>query len=136
MSSVLQTPKINARSTLKDRKLNLLIIVAFVVTLVVILSGIANSPSVEPKKDYSWPPRPVFPVREPAAIEPSLAPYYLSERTMVDPNAGLAIYHSSERAFIDPQAGLTAYYRSERTSTTFRDLAPFNEYQRSEWFGK
>jgi hypothetical protein len=61
-----------------------------------------------------------------------LTAYHLSERTLVDPNAGLAIYQQSERTLIDPQAGLAIYQQSERTSVPVR----FNKYQLSEWFGK
>jgi hypothetical protein len=67
------------------------------------------------------------------AISPvDLTAYYLSERTLVDPNAGLAIYQQSERTFVDPQTGLAIYQQSERTSVPVR----FNKYQRSEWFGE
>jgi hypothetical protein len=61
-----------------------------------------------------------------------LTAYHLSERTLVDPNAGLAIYQQSERTLVDPQAGLAIYQQSERTSIPVR----FNKYQRSEWFGE
>lgn len=61
-----------------------------------------------------------------------LTAYHLSERTLVDPNAGLAIYQQSERTLIDPQAGLEAYFDSERTSVP----TPFTQYQLSEWFGR
>ena len=60
-----------------------------------------------------------------------LAAYHLSERTLVDPQAGFMQYLLSERTFIDPQAGLALYRQSERTRTP-----PFTKYQRSEWFGK
>ena len=65
-----------------------------------------------------------------------LTGYHLSERTLTDPNAGLSTYLLSERTFVDPQAGIAAYFQSERASVAVRDLTPFNEYQRSEWFGK
>jgi hypothetical protein len=61
-----------------------------------------------------------------------LSTYHLSERALIDPNAGMAIYLESERTLIDPQAGLAAYFASERTSVP----APFTRYQLSEWFGK
>jgi hypothetical protein len=81
--------------------------------------------------NLSWPPRPVV---EP--ITRSLAAYYQSERSLLDPNVGLAIYHQSERLFIDPQAGMAAYFNSERTRTPVRNLDSFNPYQQSEWFGR
>jgi hypothetical protein len=61
-----------------------------------------------------------------------LTAYYLSERTLIDPNVGLVIYQQSERTLVDPQAGLAIYHQSERTSVPVR----FNKYQRSEWFGE
>jgi hypothetical protein len=48
------------------------------------------------------------------------------------PVVDLAAYHLSERTFVDPQAGLAIYQQSERTSVPVR----FNKYQRSEWFGE
>jgi hypothetical protein len=64
-----------------------------------------------------------------------LEAYHQSERTLVDPKAGIAIYQQSERMLIDPQAGMVIYHNSERTSIPLRNLASFNPYQRSEWFG-
>jgi hypothetical protein len=61
-----------------------------------------------------------------------LTAYHLSERTLVDPNAGLAIYLQSERTFVDPLAGIAIYRASERASMPVR----FTKYQLSEWFGK
>lgn len=58
--------------------------------------------------------------------------YHDSERTMVDPNAGLAIYNLSEHTLTDPQAGIQTYLASERASVPVR----FTQYQLSEWFGK
>ena len=66
------------------------------------------------------------------AAAADLSTYHLSERALIDPNAGMAIYLESERSLIDPQAGLAAYFASERTSVP----APFTRYQLSEWFGK
>ena len=62
-----------------------------------------------------------------------LIAYQLSERTLVNP---LVEYLESERTLIDIQSGVAAYFLSERTSSPVRNLAPFNEYQQSEWFGK
>ena len=44
----------------------------------------------------------------------------------------LSAYHLSERTLIDPQAGLTIYLNSERT----RVPVLFTPYQQSEWFGQ
>ena len=44
----------------------------------------------------------------------------------------LSAYHISERTLIEPQAGLAIYHNSERTSVPVR----FNPYQLSEWFGQ
>jgi hypothetical protein len=62
----------------------------------------------------------------------ALTAYHLSERTLVDPNAGLAIYLQSEHNLVDPQAGLAIYQQSERTRVPVR----FTKYQLSEWFGE
>jgi len=47
-------------------------------------------------------------------------------------NAGFSIYLLSERTLVDPQAGMAAYFNSERTSIPVL----FTKYQRSEWFGE
>lgn len=61
-----------------------------------------------------------------------LSAYHLSERTLVNPAAGLEIYQLSERTMVDPQVGMATYHNSERT----RLPVQFNPYQRSEWFGE
>lgn len=66
------------------------------------------------------------------AITVDMTAYHLSERTLVDADAGFAIYLLSERTLIDPQAGMAIYLNSERTSTPAR----FTKYQLSEWFAK
>lgn len=86
------------------------------------------SPAVSPAQAYQ-----IFRLGEWAAVETvDLSVYQQSERTLVDPNAGLAIYQRSERTLVDPQAGLAIYQASERTRIPVR----FNQYQRSEWFGE
>jgi hypothetical protein len=66
------------------------------------------------------------------AAAADLSTYHLSERDLINPNAGMAIYLQSERTLIDPQAGLAAYFASERNSIP----VSFTQYQLSEWFGK
>lgn len=48
------------------------------------------------------------------------------------PAADLTSYHLSERTLVDPRAGIMQYLLSERTRTP----ALSNPYQRSEWFGE
>ena len=61
-----------------------------------------------------------------------LSAYHLSERSLVNPSAGIEIYQLSERTMVDPQTGMAIYHSSERTSLPVQ----FNPYQRSEWFGE
>lgn len=61
-----------------------------------------------------------------------LSAYRLSERTLIDPTAGMEMFLQSERTFVDPQAGLATYFNSERTLVP----APFTQFQLSEWFGQ
>ena len=61
-----------------------------------------------------------------------LSAYHLSERTLIDPNAGFEIFLQSERTLTNPQAGLATYLDSERTMIP----APFTKFQLSEWFGQ
>ena len=62
----------------------------------------------------------------------NLSAYHLSERTLVDAQAGLAAYQLSERTLVDPQAGMAVYHNSERN----RGPVQFSPYQQSEWFGE
>jgi hypothetical protein len=62
----------------------------------------------------------------------NLSAYHLSERTLMDTQAGLAAYQLSERSLLDPQADMAIYQLSERT----RHPVQFSPYQRSEWFGE
>lgn len=71
-------------------------------------------------------------VNVPPAIAVDMTAYHLSERTLVDANAGLAVYLLSERTIVDSQAGMATYFNSERTSIPVL----FTKYQRSEWFGE
>jgi len=88
---------------------------------------------VDPLAEYLASERTLSPI-----VSTDLSSYHLSERTMTGAalTNDLSEYFVSERTLIDPLAGLAAYFQSERTSVPLRDLASFNEYQRSEWFGK
>jgi hypothetical protein len=109
------------------------LIAAVLFVLLVSLAITKPFSNVPESANLSWPPRPVI---VPVTGVNNLEAYYQSERTLVDPNAGLEMYQLSERTLIDPQSGLDVYFLSERTSTPFRNLASFNLYQQSEWFGK
>ena len=61
-----------------------------------------------------------------------LSAYLQSERTLLDPTAGLTTYQLSERTLVDPQAGMAVYHNSEQTRIPVR----FNKSERSEWFGE
>lgn len=118
MSTVSQTPKIKTARTLNVRNANLLVIAALVVAIVVFFTSVAGSPAAKPidhsaymlYRQGEWLSVP---------IPPSVA---------IDMNA----YHLSERTLIDPQAGMATFLNSERTSVPVR----FTKYQLSEWFGK
>ena len=132
MSTILQTTKVNTPRTLNRRYLNLLMAGVLIVTLAAIFTGMAGSPAAGPMDNSAymiyrqgeWISVPIH-VRSAEA-------YHLSERTLVDPQAGLPIYLLSERTLIDPRVDVAAYFNSERTSVPVR----FNEYQLSEWFGQ
>jgi hypothetical protein len=154
MSSTLQTPKISTIRLLNDRNLmSLFVLAALVVALMIIFTNSVDRPVANSLNEQAYMihrqgewvsvPIPVdmaeayriYHQSEWASV--SIAPvdlsaYHLSERTLIDPNAGLAIYLQSERTYVDPQAGLAIYQQSERTSFPVR----FNQYQRSEWFGE
>jgi hypothetical protein len=63
-----------------------------------------------------------------------MAAYHLSERTMTEAASvnPFAEYFASERTLVDPLAGLATYFESERTSIPVN----FTTYQLSEWFGQ
>ena len=84
-------------------------LLALLLVALTVSHPISNDPT---SVDTSWPPRPVI-------------------RPIVEVS-NLDAYYGSERISLDPQAGFAIYYNSERT----RVLAHFNEYQRSEWFGR
>jgi hypothetical protein len=111
-------------------KLIALMLVVLLVSLAV-ASPLSNDPG---PVDTSWPPRPDYSHLDegPATKIGNLDAYHQSERTLVDPYAGLAVYQLSERTFVDPYAGLEMYQNSERTSVPVR----FTKFQLSEWFGK
>jgi hypothetical protein len=137
---------------------NRFLLVISILSLLLVSLAVANPFTHDPEPvDTSWPPRPDYShlSEKPMALAPvdlveayrlyhqsewasvpipavDLTAYYESERTLIDPNAGLEIYQLSERTLIDPQAGMTIYQQSERTSIPIR----FNKYQLSEWFGK
>ena len=61
-----------------------------------------------------------------------LSAYRLSERTLINPTAGLETFLQSECTYADPHASLATYLASERTSTPVQ----FTKFQLSEWFGQ
>ena len=71
-------------------------------------------------------------VNTPETSSLDLTAYHLSERTLVDAEAGLAGYLLSEHTLVDPHAGMAAFLNSERTMIP----VTFNQYQLSEWFGQ
>jgi hypothetical protein len=74
----------------------------------------------------------IFRQGEWASVAIDLTSYHLSERTLLNAQAGMAAYHLGERTLIDSQTGLAIYLNSERT----RVPIPFTLYQQSEWFGQ
>ena len=84
---------------------------------------------VNPFADYQASERALSPI-----VNVDLSSYHLSERTMTKATAinDLSGYFASERTLIDPQAGMASYFNSERTSVPVQ----FTPYQISEWFGK
>ena len=155
MSTISQTPKVNAARTLNIRPVNLLIVAALVLGVVAIFASTA-SPAAKPVdrsaymlyRQGEWLSVPIsvsnaeayqiFRLGEwasvtiPAATGLDLTAYHLSERTLVDANSNFAEYLLSEHTLTDPQAGMAIYLNSERTSVPVH----FTQYQRSEWFGE
>lgn len=84
---------------------------------------------VDPLAEYLSSERTLSPI-----VSPDLSSYYLNERTMTEiaSTNTFAEYFASERTLVDPLAGLATYFESERTSVPVQ----FTPYQISEWFGK
>jgi hypothetical protein len=137
MSSTLQTPKINTLRILSDRNwISLIVLAALMMTVLAVFVYAADRPIAKSISDQAymihrqgeW-------VSVPIPVDSAEA--YLIHRqgewaSVAIPAVDLTAYHQSERTLVDPNAGLVIYQQSERTSIPVR----FNEYQLSEWFGK
>ena len=155
MSTISQSPKVNAARTLNIRNVNLLIAAILVLALaVIVVSAVAPAARPIDRSAYmlyrqgEWASVPISvsnaeayqlfrqgewaSVNVPENAGVDLTAYHLSERSSTDPNAGLTAFLLSERTLIEPKTGLQIFFDSERTMVP----APFTQYQLSEWFGK
>ena len=124
MSTISQTPKMSTARNLNISNVKLFIIAALLVTFIAIFNTVAGSPAAKPTDHSAYIS---YRRGEWASVSipvVDLSAYRLSERTMIDPNAGLTMFHLSERTLTDPQAGLEAYFNSERTMIP----APFTKF--------
>ena len=84
---------------------------------------------VDPLTEYLASERTLSPI-----VNADFSQYHLSERTMTEAATvnTFAEYFASERTLVDPLAGMATYFESERTSIPVQ----FTPYQISEWFGQ
>ena len=132
MSTISVAQKSKTLSILDNRNVSLIILAALVTLLIAVVAVSAAAPETRAFDPHGYQ---VYRQSEWASVPVpavDLSAYLQSERTLVDPNAGMAIYQHSERTLTDPQAGMAIYQHSERT----RIPVPFTKYQLSEWFGK